>query len=114
MSNDQESKNIEFHYEKSGAYKTVHADGVYGGLTPSGNLYIAFFNERSPTSKKEIIDFATKEVKEREGKQGVFREIDVGIVMNYGVMIALRDWLNRKIAQYEDQVLPKSERPKTH
>jgi hypothetical protein len=37
---------IAFEYIKSNLFRVIHADGAIGGVTPSGNLHLAFFSER--------------------------------------------------------------------
>ncbi len=39
---------IKFHYLKSCDFKVVHVDGVFGGLTPSGDIFVTVFNQRPP------------------------------------------------------------------
>ena len=97
-------KSIPVHYIKTNNYRSYHADGVFGGLTPNKKVYMEFFLQRQVTPK--IIEYSvTKgelgaEVK-REGKEGFVREIEAGIIMDIDVARVLRDWLDDKIKTVE-------------
>jgi hypothetical protein len=39
---------VTFHYIKSGFFRVVYATGVQGGISPKGEIQMAFFNERVP------------------------------------------------------------------
>lgn len=101
-------KDIQFHYIKTAAYRTFHVDGAYGGLTPNGqNMYMEVFVERNTTPQMIIqelnIDGTLEEPpKKVEGKTGIVREIECGIVFNIGTAVALRDWLNKRIEEHNN------------
>ena len=98
-----------FHYLKSNAYRVIHADGVVGGPTPSGFLHMSLFSERLPIPT--VIDYALTDVGggrktlgdevARDGKQGVVREVDVGIVMSIDMAKELHAWLDSNIKRLE-------------
>lgn len=96
---------IDFHYLKMSSYRTYHVDGFFGGLTPPGFIYIDLFLERlpTPTMVKQKVN-ETGELGEeiiREGKLGVIREIECGLVMNITAAKALRGWLDQRIGEFE-------------
>ena len=80
----QPPKEITFHYLKSPAFHGVHADGVFGGATPQGDIHLSFFTERLPIPK-EVICLIDEEgdvvEKSREGRQGIVRELQVDVTM---------------------------------
>ena len=45
---------IAFDYIKGNFFRVIHADGVLGGSTPSGNIHMAFFSDRQPIPKREV------------------------------------------------------------
>lgn len=100
-------KTIRYHYIKSTAFRVVHADGVFGGPTPKGYLQLDFFNERFPIP--QVIEHSIAEIKgdkasvgeelSRSGREGVVREVEVGVVLDRESAEALRDWLTRHIDQ---------------
>ena len=93
---------VQFHYIKNSDYRTIHADGAYGGMTPDRNIFLALWNNRAPIP--ESITFAvengmiTSREVERECRDGVVREVSAGIVFSKTVAISLRDWLSNVIA----------------
>jgi len=92
---------ITFHYIKTSNYRTFHVDGAYGGLCPNGNIYMEFFVERMPTPKK-VTHSLNKDATlgppiSAEGKEGMIREIESGLVMDVITATRLRDWLADKI-----------------
>jgi hypothetical protein len=99
---DQKIKSVQFHYLKSSAFRVVHADGVFGGVSPGGFIFMSLFSERPP-----IPDTTTHEVKdgrigdelteERISRNGIVRELEVGVVLDLRTAAALHDWLAQKI-----------------
>lgn len=93
--------------EKSNAFRVIHADGVYGGTTPRLQLFIAFYNERFPIPKAmtyEVSEAGAPEreiIAERESKEGIFREVEVGVVFDINVAKAFAVWLTEKVAELE-------------
>lgn len=94
---------IEVHYLKTSNYRTYHVDGAFGGLTPSGMLYMELFVQRAPTPKKIIYklseDGSLGDELGREGKIGIIREVESGLVMDVRAAESLVEWLSRKIEE---------------
>ena len=96
---------IDFHYLKTSSYRTYHVDGIFGGLTPQGNLYAEIFLERKPTPT--MIRQKVKETGElgdevlREGKSGFIREIECGLIMNIDSAKDFHKWLGDRIAEFD-------------
>lgn len=95
---------IAFHFEKVPNYATHHADGVLGGETPSGDIFLSFFVERPPIPKyieHEVLpDGRLGDVVGYDSREGIYREIQTGIVMSRTAALAL---LDRLIALLEDE-----------
>ena len=100
---------VRFHYVKSNAFRVVHADGVIGGPTPSGLLHLSFFSERFPIPA--VVEHAISDAgggrrevgKEiaKEGKEGVVREVEVGVMMTLDMAKQLHAWLGNNIQRIE-------------
>lgn len=93
---------IKFFYEKSNFFRVVHADGVFGGSTPLGYLHLAFYNERHPIPKTTALALVedgkvSGPEKILDRKEGIFREVEVDVVMDLNVAVAFRGWLDEKI-----------------
>jgi hypothetical protein len=100
---------VRFHYIKSNAYRVVHADGIIGGPTPSGLIHASFFSERLPIPT--VVDQAVTDIGggrgvlgneiAREGKNGLVREVEVGVAMTLDMAKRLHTWLGKNIEQLE-------------
>lgn len=102
---------LTFHYKKTESYRTYHADGFYGGLTPKGNLYMEIFLERRVTPKEEVYELGpqgnlAQNPLRKEGLTGLIREIEAGVIMDYNTMVLLKNWLDGKIKEYQEAYLP--------
>src|SRR5215204_882367 len=113
-SQPNEAPEIIFEYIKSNLFRVIHCDGAIGGVTPSGNLHIAFFSER-PAMPRTLVHTRNEmgtlgpPIPERtEGRRSVIREMDVDVVVAPRAVDALIQWLEQqKIAlqAYETQRL---------
>lgn len=97
---------IQAKYTKTGAFPVLHADGMFGGLTPGGQLYVAFFSEHAQLPEAEILrrepEGDTYRPVATDSLQGVVREVGVEIIMALPVARAFREWLNVRIKMAED------------
>jgi len=98
---------IEFHYLKMANYRSYHADGVFGGITPQGNIYMELFLERAPTPKSIIHeineDGSLGRELSRQGKAGLIREIEAGVVLDLATAEVVVNWLTDKIGMLKSQ-----------
>jgi hypothetical protein len=107
-------KSIEIHYLKTANYRSYHVDGVFGGVTPTGKIYMETFVQRQVTP--QIIEQEVKSESElgeeisRTGKKGWIRQIEAGHIMDIDVAKIVRDWLDRKIQEYEILAAKKNEK----
>ena len=101
---------IVFDYIKGNLFRVIHCDGVIGGVTPSGNLHMAFFSERPAIprtqvhSRNEMGTLGPPIPERSEGRPGVVREMDIDVVISPRAVDALVDWLNQqkeRLASYE-------------
>lgn len=97
---------VDFHYIKSNHFRVIHADGVYGGATPRGFIHMNFFSERTPIPQKVVQEVtATGQLGQEigtEGKKGIVREVEVGVVINIEHARSLIRWLEERIKPIED------------
>ena len=105
-----EKKEIDIHYLKTLAYRSYHVDGIFGGITPKGKLYCELFIDRNVTPKKithEVLPDSRvgKEIG-REGKQGLVREVECGIILDIDTAISIRNWLDTKINDFNKVFTP--------
>jgi hypothetical protein len=101
------SDKLRIEYQKSHAFRVIHADGAYGGTSPRLQLFIAFYSERFPLPKvltyEADADGAPQAeiVAERESKEGVIREVEVGITMDITAAKGFITWLNERVLELE-------------
>lgn len=93
---------LDYHFIKSNYFRVIHADGVWGGLTPRHDVQMAFFNERQPIPQKTTVQVTGNELKEssRQGRIGIVREMEVEVVFNIETAKAMRAWLDQMIEQH--------------
>jgi hypothetical protein len=97
---------IEAHFVKSPDFKTVPVSGAYGGLLGNGTLNLNLFFERGPIPQKVLLDVqddGSIREKHREGKDGLVREVSMGIIMDLATTKALHALLTQMIIQQENQ-----------
>jgi hypothetical protein len=89
-------------YFKSNFFRVVHSDGAWGGISPQGNIHMAFYSERPaiPDVSRMVISRATSELikpEEYEATSKIVREMEVDVVLDLRTAIQLRTWLDGKI-----------------
>lgn len=92
------SKNIKVYFSKTKDYKIIPATGVWGGISPSGDIAFDLFIDK--TNSPEYIelkvnsDNKTEEVK--RGEEKLVRESQIGIILRPGVAYTIGEWLIKK------------------
>jgi hypothetical protein len=92
---------IKFHYIKGNFFRVIHADGAIGGITPGRGIFLSLFSERGALPK--VIEQALKpdgslgDEVGRETKEGIVREVEIGIVLNSLTATKVADWLYRQV-----------------
>ena len=107
MSDAEQEALVSFHFHKTPTFQTLHADGVFGGITPSGHGFLAFFVERAPMPQRidqEIkADGSLGKVLHVESKEGVFREIHTGITLNRRGLELLKERVESLLKNLEEE-----------
>lgn len=94
---------VRFFYIKSNHFRVIDMQGAHGGITPRGNIFAALFNERSaiPQATVQRLNsdglLGPEIVEERTGKEGIVREVEVGIMMDLSAAVSFHQWLGDKI-----------------
>lgn len=98
---------VEFHYQKSMHFRTIHADGAIGNVTPGRYIQMAIYSERLSIPKRTVHELKPEgglgEVIEEQtdSLKGVVREMEVNVLMSVGVAKAIYTWLQERIGQLE-------------
>ncbi len=109
---------MRFDYLKSPLFRMIHADGVVGGPTPKGLLFLSFFNERMPIPQQIVHTIDQVEsagtafgqptfrarlgeeiLAERVSRESIIRETEVGVLLDLPTAEKLHDWLSTQIVQ---------------
>jgi hypothetical protein len=105
--NEAPSDKIRIEYVKSHFFRLVRADGAIGGTSPRLELFITFYNERFPIPRVLTYEATPEgapgeEIRsERESKEGIIREAEVGITMDLPTAKSFAFWINEKVAELE-------------
>ncbi|WP_146140209.1 hypothetical protein [Alsobacter soli] len=97
---ENEPKSLEAFFQKSNFFRVVHADGCYGGLTPRGSIHCGFYSERVAIPQRTsipIIDGQPGPETILEGKEGLVRELDVDVVMDFTTAVSFHIWMRDKL-----------------
>ena len=95
---------VNFDYVKANDFRVVHADGAFGGVTPSGDsLAISFYSERFAiplrvTHELQETGALGKEIK-RQNRDAIVREVETMVVIDLNVALVLQKWLDDKIEE---------------
>ncbi len=98
-----DTQKLKVNYIKSNSFRVIHVDGVLGGLTPTGDIFISVYSQRGPiplVTVQEILEsgeLGPEITSERVSKQGLVREIEAGLAVDLQVAEQIRDWLSSRI-----------------
>ncbi len=96
---------IAFHYIKSSDYRTVHADGIIGGITPHLGVHMAVYAEHAAIPQKSVhkvrpdgavLDEVTDQ---RVSRGGIVRDLALDLVMNEAVATEMHRWLGERLEE---------------
>lgn len=77
---------LKFHFIKSNFFRVVHTDGAIGGLTPSRQIFISLYSERAAIPRVIEMTISPEgslgDEISRVGKNGIVRELEMGIILN--------------------------------
>jgi hypothetical protein len=82
-------------------FRSTHADGFIGGLTPNGQLHIAFFSERPVLPKRHVYklnadgSLGAEVPNDRPGTESITRDMQVDVLMTVQAAESLKNWLDQ-------------------
>lgn len=106
---------LDFNYLKSRDFREASCDGVVGGPTPAGKLWMAFFTERLPLPKRvrhsiqstgaanEFTLVPDAEPTLIDSLSGVVRNVEFGLYLDLSTAEQLHEWLGRKIETLKNE-----------
>ena len=99
----QTAQRIRYHFIKSNHFRTVLAEGVYGGISPTGKIRMTFFNERTalPQQTEHALTsdgrVGAEVLDGRVSRDGIVRELEVDVVVDIDNAKKIHHWLGQKI-----------------
>ena len=98
---------VRFEYVKIPDYRTYRAEGVFGGITPKGSIFVSLFIDRPsiPTVVVYALNdgvMGDEKLDQRVDREGLIREVQAGFTMDLRTAISFRVWLDDKIKTLEE------------
>jgi len=97
-------KQLKFKYIFSKEYNPTYSNGIYGGVTTSGDIVANFYFERHglPVSQTQVVntDGSLGEVIANEPpdlQTSIVRVVESGVILNIATAKAFHDWLEKYI-----------------
>lgn len=111
-----ESDRVAFDFVKSPHFRAVRADGAIGGVTPNGQIHVAFYSERHPIPRRVVHSVGPggklgDEIG-RESRDAIVREMDFDLFLSISVAKSLHEWLGKRIAEVEAREMPAATKDK--
>jgi hypothetical protein len=102
---EEEPTRVTFDFIKSPHFRAVRADGAIGGVTPNGQIHVAFYSERPPIPRRVVhaVGPGGKLGEEvgREARDAIVREMDFDLFLSLSVAKSVHQWLGARIAELE-------------
>jgi hypothetical protein len=104
---------IGFDYIKSNHFRVIAVNGVYGGISPRGQLSLAFWNERKPIAQ-HVAHTLTKDpgsnrfvlgeelTEERVTRSAFVREVEICALVDMDTAKSIATWILSKVREYEE------------
>jgi hypothetical protein len=108
MAETKPPSSIKFYHEKGNFFRVIHVDGAIGGLTPTRDVFMSLYSQRAAIPK--VIEQSLTTVGQlgaevgREGKSGIFRELEVGVVVTPATARQIATWLMQQATIAEQGV----------
>jgi hypothetical protein len=100
---NESPERIQYDYIKSQYFRTVHAEGIWGGITPRLGIHMDFWSER-PSIPKHVAHEITsagligKEIlSETINRSTIIREVEVGVTVDLGTAKQIIEWLQQRV-----------------
>jgi len=95
-------KHVKFIYNRPDDYEIVYVNGVYGGLTPRGDISCNFFHEHFSIPREEEFEINKdgkmgKQILKRSDVQPINRDLKVGIVFKVEDAESIANWILDKV-----------------
>ena len=103
---ETEKDTVTFHLIKSERFQSLRVDGAFGSLSPGG-LSLSFFVERQAIPQRmtyEVTaDGSLDKIIDAQGKTGIIRELQTGILLDVDTARSLRDQLSKMLSTLDKE-----------
>jgi hypothetical protein len=94
-------KTLTISYRESPAYRNVHVSGAYGGLTPTGEIFMGVYSQRLHFPESSCVELpgnvGVAIEKDFKVSSGLVRDMEVGLTMDIDTAKAVYEWLKFKL-----------------
>jgi hypothetical protein len=94
-------RTIDISYRQAPNYRNVDAAGAYGGVTPTGEIFMGVYSQRVHFPESSVLELDSEGHPGEENfavAKGIVREIEVGLTMDFDTAVAVHNWLAEKIS----------------
>jgi hypothetical protein len=98
------AETISIDYVKSNNFRVVNVNGLIGGVTLTGDIHMAVWNQRRPYPQQvvhEITEEGTlgRELSRKARETDLLREIEVGLVFSPDMAESMIRWLQSRLEE---------------
>jgi hypothetical protein len=103
----QAQAQVKFDFIKSNYFRTIHADGVWGGVNGHLDIAMAFYSKR-PAIPQQITcpvvngKLGNELEDKRVGRDAVIRDVEIAVTMNVEVARSFCQWLVDRIKAIDE------------
>lgn len=104
-----EFKELRAIFRHSHQSRVIHADGAWGGVTPSRLIHMALYSEHNALPSEIVYDVIAPGIGQQRPVAptgNLTREIEVEVIFSVDVAKRLVGWLNEKIETIETTQVP--------
>ena len=97
----EKKKHVKFIYNVDENYRTVYVNGVYGGITPRGDIHCSFFIEYNAIPEEEAFEVSEGKLGKKLDQPKEFtllnRDLRVGLFLKADDAESIANWLLDKV-----------------
>jgi len=100
---ERQDAKVVFEYARDPMFRSTHADGFIGGLTPNGQIHIAFFSERPVLPRRHVFklnpdgSLGAEVPSEKAATESITRDMQVDVLLSVQAAEGLKNWLDQYI-----------------
>jgi hypothetical protein len=97
-------KELTFLFRKDPNYRTYASNGVWGGITPRGNVKLDFFLETAELPEKIFAVFSEdqmREVRREPSAATLIRELQFGVVLDVDHAESIAEFILKTVKSYK-------------